>query len=148
MNKTLQICVGLPRSGKSTWAKKQKIPIVNPDSIRMVLHGTPFRQEAEPLVWSIAKIMVASLFEAGHKEVILDATNINKFRRKEWEDVRWANQYYIFNTCRDECLRRAEYNSQDYLFPVIDSMASRLELPKEGVKEQFPCPCPLCNKKV
>src|SRR5690554_6874569 len=35
-HKHILICtVGLPRSGKTTWARKQSYPIVNPDSIRL-----------------------------------------------------------------------------------------------------------------
>jgi predicted kinase len=75
MTKTLIMTVGLPRSGKSTWAIAQGHPVVCPDAIRLALHGQPFIATAEPVVWATAKLMVASLFEAGHGVVILDATN-------------------------------------------------------------------------
>ena len=75
-NKTLILTVGLPRSGKSTWAMQQGYPVVNPDSIRLALHGHRFREESEEHVWAIAKTMVNSLFIAGHDKVIVDATNI------------------------------------------------------------------------
>ncbi|KKK82651.1 hypothetical protein LCGC14_2801230, partial [marine sediment metagenome] len=48
--KKLILTVGLPRSGKSTWARKQGHPIVNPDSIRLALYGEPFIEEAEPMI--------------------------------------------------------------------------------------------------
>lgn len=67
----LLVTVGLPRSGKSTWAKQQGAPVVNPDAIRLALHGQAFLQEAEPLVWVMAKYMVEALFLAGHSTVIL-----------------------------------------------------------------------------
>ena len=75
---TLILTVGLPRSGKSIWAKKQGIPIVNPDSIRLALHGKAFILEAEDFVWTIAYTMARALFLAGHETVIIDATNITK----------------------------------------------------------------------
>ncbi|GAF94425.1 unnamed protein product, partial [marine sediment metagenome] len=65
-NKKLILTVGLPRSGKTTWARKQGIPMVNPDSIRLALHGKAFIEEAEPMIWTIAKYMVRALFIAGH----------------------------------------------------------------------------------
>ena len=40
--KEIIVTVGLPRSGKTTWAREQGYPIVNPDSIRLSLHGKRF----------------------------------------------------------------------------------------------------------
>jgi len=37
--KILILTVGLPRSGKSTWAAKKGFPIVSPDAIRLAMHG-------------------------------------------------------------------------------------------------------------
>lgn len=89
MPKTLIMTVGLPRSGKSTWAMQQGHPVVCPDAIRMALYGQPFIKEAESIVWATAKLMVAALFEAGHDTVILDGTNLTSKYRDEWKDERW-----------------------------------------------------------
>jgi predicted kinase len=51
--KILILTVGLPRSGKSSWSRQQTFPVVNPDSIRLALHGLRFAPEAEPFVWAI-----------------------------------------------------------------------------------------------
>ena len=90
--KTLILTVGLPRSGKSSWARCQGYPVVNPDSIRLRLHGQVFAPQAEPFVWAVAHLMVESLFEAGHSTVILDATNISRRRRRGWRtnSARWS----------------------------------------------------------
>lgn len=81
---TLYMTVGLPRVGKLEWAMTQGVPVVCPDSIRIALHGRAYIQSAEPYVWAIARTMVASLFEAGHRRVILVACNITRKRRDEW----------------------------------------------------------------
>jgi predicted kinase len=130
--KKLIMTVGLPRSGKSTWAKKQNLPIVNPDAIRLSVHGQPFLKEAESLVWTIAKYMTKSLFLAGHERIILDATNLTKKRRKEWEDDMWEIEYKYFNTSPEECKRRALNTDKAYLLPVIDRMIESAEL--EGIE--------------
>jgi predicted kinase len=104
---TLIMTVGLPRSGKSTWAKKQNLPIVNPDSTRLALHGQRFTGAAEPMVWAIAHYMVESLFLAGHAIVILDATNTTKARRDEWKSKKWIRTYCISNTPIEVCIERA-----------------------------------------
>jgi len=130
MQKTLILTVGLPRSGKSTWAQKQDCPIVNPDSIRLSIHGQPFLKEIEPLVWAIAKIMVQSLFLAGHIKVILDATNVTKERRVFWESDLYLTKFKIFRTSEKECIRRAIKDKKDYLIPVIKDMELKWENPK------------------
>jgi len=129
--KTLLMTVGLPRSGKSTWARTQGYPIVCPDSIRMALYGQAFVKTAESIVWANAKLMVASLFEAGHDVVILDATNTIARYRDEWLDDRWQVRYVLFSTSRDECIRRAKANNQEYLLPVIERMYEGFEFPSD-----------------
>ena len=40
------------RSGKTTWARQQGVPIVNRDAIRLALHGQRFEPRAESVVWA------------------------------------------------------------------------------------------------
>ena len=124
---TLILTVGLPRSGKSTWANSQLIPRVNPDAIRLAIHGQAYRRECEHLVWALARTMVDSLFLAGHEEVILDATNGSKARRREWKSDMWTRTYMVFDTPVQECIRRAVEGGRDYLCPVIERMAADWE---------------------
>lgn len=126
---TLIATVGLPRSGKSTWAKGQGYPIVNPDSVRLALHGQRFLPEAEPMVWTLAKYMAESLFLAGHRTVILDATNTTKKRRDEWLSKKWELQFHVIETPADECIRRAQSTNDPDIVPIIQSMAAKYEAP-------------------
>lgn len=126
MNENLLILtVGIPRSGKSTWARQQNMPIVNPDSIRLALHGQRFQALAEPLVWSIATIMVRALFLSGHTKVIVDATHTTKNRREFWKDKQWRSVFKVFDTQKEECLRRAEGDID--IIPVIKRMSAKYE---------------------
>ena len=85
--KTIHIMVGLPRSGKSTYAAKLSVefnaPIVNPDSVRLALHGQAFIPTAEQMVWAIVDYMIKSLLMC-HDHVILDATNTVVERREHF----------------------------------------------------------------
>ena len=119
--------VGLPRSGKTTWARQQAYPIVNPDSIRLALHGNRFIDRAEPFVWAIAKTMVRSLFLAGHSTVILDATNTTAKRRDEWKSKDWALFFKHIQTPPEICIARAKAEKDDEILPVIDRMAGQWE---------------------
>ena len=123
--KILICTVGLPRSGKTYWSRRQAYPVVNPDSIRLALHGLRYAANAEPFVWAIARLMVRSLFLAGHRTVILDATNTTRKRRDEWQSLEWGTFFKVFDTPKQECLRRAEGDAE--ILPVIERMAAQWE---------------------
>lgn len=126
--KILILTVGLPRSGKSSWAKKQGLPMVNPDSIRLALHGQIFIEEAELQVWCIARYMVKALFYAGHNKVILDATNLTKERRDFWKNDMWKRSYVYFDMTKDECINRAIEENRSGLIGIILKMNDEKEL--------------------
>lgn len=132
---TLILTVGLPRSGKSTWAKQQNLPIVSPDAIRLALHGQTFVGTAEPIVWATAHLMVASLFQAGHSLVILDACNVSRKRRAEWIDNRWQCVYAVFPTKKDVCIHRAKETGREDIIPIIERMDSEFEPVTQAINE-------------
>jgi len=136
--KALYLTVGFPYSGKSTWSRKQNVPIVNPDSIRLALHGRRYAQEAEDFVWAIAMVMVRSLFLAGHERVIVDACHNTRKRRDFWVSTEWDIYYKVFDVTAEECKARALSNDDDDVIPVIDRMAVQHEnlwKPSETVRE-------------
>jgi len=127
MNKLI-LTVGLPRSGKSTWAKKQGHPIVNRDAIRLALHGQAFIGHAEDMVTAIEAYMVKSLFLAGHDTVIVDATNLKEKYRKRWENLgSWTVTTHILTTSKEVCIQRAKDGDRDDLIPVIERMVADAE---------------------
>jgi len=141
--KNLILTVGLPRSGKSTWCsyRMKTTPVVSPDAIRMALGCYPFVQEREPEVWESARVMVASLFIAGHSLVIVDATNLRKVKRIWWSNALDVPDLkvscVVFKSDKDECIRRALETKQDYLVPVIEMMSEGIDWPdpkKEDVR--------------
>lgn len=137
MNKpTLISMVGLPRSGKSTFArklsKKEGIPLICPDEIRLAL-GFRFNADLENLVWLITKMAIIALFGAGHEKVILDATNISKGSQTKWVDERWVNEYIIVDTPLEICLKRAD----EVLKPVIERMSKNIHYPQQDTGVYF-----------
>jgi predicted kinase len=125
--KVLILTVGVPCSGKSYWARSTGLPMVNPDSIRLTLHGQAFIREAEPMIWTMARYMVGSLFTAGHDVVILDACNYGKKFRDDWYNPsKWVCKFKVFNTPLEVCLERAAREKPD-LTPIIQSQAKQFE---------------------
>ena len=125
--KTLILTVGLPRSGKSTWAKETGLPIVNPDSVRLALHGERFVAKSEPMIWTITAYMVQALFLAGHDQIVLDATNITKERRARFKSKDWTRLYKLMTATEHECLLRCDLLNDEYIKPVIRDMAAAFE---------------------
>lgn len=120
--KTLIAMMGLPRSGKSTIAKQLGFPIVNPDCIRLALHGTAFIPQAEGIVWATAMIMVRYLFLMGDNTVVFDATNTTYARRDALQSEEWNTEFYEMDTSMARCITRAHDGNRQDLLPVIDKM--------------------------
>ena len=81
------ILCGLPGSGKSTWAMKQKGIIINRDSLRTMIHGKyKYDADLEPLIKDMAKELLCVALNAGHN-VIIDETNLTKAKRKFWTNI-------------------------------------------------------------
>lgn len=135
--RTLILTVGLPKSGKSSWARTTGFCIVSPDAIRLALHGRAFEQLAEPFVWAHARLMVRALFVAGHETVILDACSVTRARRDEWRGSEWETVCQFIKTPYEECMRRAEPEEWQMVdgvrrrfpkvTPVIRAMAAKFE---------------------
>ena len=119
--------VGLPRSGKSTWGRAQGWPIVNPDAIRLAIHGERFNAQAEPFVWLVAKTMIRALFLAGHRVVIFDATNTTRKRRDDLRSVEWETYFKVIDTSPEVCLNRAVSENDSDIIPVIERMVAQFE---------------------
>lgn len=138
MEQNMIIMCGLPCSGKSTLIKNRLVnlgyAVVSPDNIRLSLHGQQFCQNAEPFVWATAEVMARSLLIGGN-DVVIDATNINKQRRKLW--INLAKEFnilptvYFVNNNVNECLKRNE----DILrmgSHIITRMYKNFQIPNES----------------
>lgn len=115
----LTLTVGLPGSGKTTWARQQvmadatgKTVRINRDDLRVMTFGKfvlDNPREQEPVISKIQQAMVTAALRAG-QNVIVDDTNTNERFRNEW--VRLAEragatfQIKVMDTDIEECVRR------------------------------------------
>lgn len=138
---TLILTIGLPRSGKTTYARQSGYPMVNPDAIRLALHGERFKSEAEPMVCTIARYMVDALFKAGHSIVVLDATNTTRNRRDEWINKRWARCFITMTADKDICMTRANDDKDLDIMPIIEKMHDQFEPAAKDELAEWERPC-------
>lgn len=132
---SLTITIGLPASGKSTWAESvraqfpDRVRIVNRDDIR-TMTGARFEDNDEPSVARIRDEIIDEFLVHGY-DVICSDTNISpkvrrrlaglaKHRKADYSEV-------VFNTSLDVCLARnaRRWNMGDCKVPdsAIVSMA-------------------------
>jgi len=129
--KTLICTMGLPRSGKSTWTRKQGFPIVEPDAVRLELYNQKYWGPGERMVWAVVDLMVRALFRAGNETVILDATNIQRSSRDKWQSDNWKTVFHYVDTDTDTCQARAAESG----FPELAEVIERMDLDFEPLGE-------------
>lgn len=78
---TFTMLIGIPGSGKSTWAKEQRGTIISTDAIRHELFGDINDQTRNAEVFDAAHTSIKCHLEAGN-DVIFDATNLRSFHRE------------------------------------------------------------------
>ena len=135
----LLVTVGLPRSGKTTLCNQvyrpQGFVVVNPDSVRLAIHGYRFLASAEPFVWATTYAMVDALRLAGH-DVIVDGCHGSKKRREPWKQR--GAEFVLVDTPKEECIRRAHDTNDEEIIRVIERMASEYEPIEQGEQNATP----------
>jgi predicted kinase len=146
MNNTLYIAVGLPGSGKSTYAKNfikdKDIEYLSSDELRAVYGKSEEDQTVTPLVFGHIKRKVDEFLKDG-KNVLVDATSVNRKERRDY--INTAKKYsakvvvLVFKMDRqgliDRNKKRGEQGGRVVPDWVIDKMFAKFEEPSydEGI---------------
>lgn len=136
---TTYVMVGLPGSGKSTWAKREhpELPVVSRDVIRAEIglcnDGNKFvgTKEQEQQVTELEYQRMREYCEK-KQDFIIDNTNIGKYRNQLVGFLRDHNARIVMvkmTTPLETCInrRRGQISKE-----VMRSMASRLIEPQQG----------------
>ena len=143
---TLYITVGLPGSGKSTYAKEfvkgKNIEYLSSDELRAVYGKGEDDQTVTPIVFGHIKRKVDEFLKDG-KNVLVDATSVNRKERSDY--IKTAKKYgakvvaLVFKMDRqgliDRNKKRGEQGGRVVPDWVIDKMLAKYEEPSfdEGI---------------
>jgi predicted kinase len=140
--KTIELMVGLPRSGKSTYVENNKEGkvVLSKNKLRLLTYNQRFWAEGEPMMKAVHSIMLRCLMEQGI-DLIIDDTNFNTIIRKEF--IKLAKRYgykviaRVFMTSPSDCIQRAKDTNQEDLIHVIKNTSTALDYPviEEGIDE-------------
>ena len=139
---TLTILVGLPGSGKTTWATEQvaiensRTVRLNRDDLRQMLHGGVYSKENELIVRHLRNVMISTAL-ANSLSVIIDDTNTRAYQRQEIGTLAdvihpglsrpLAVSYKYFDTPLDECIRRDALRENPVGRDKIIEMADKMD---------------------
>lgn len=146
MNNTLYITVGLPGSGKSTYAKDfikdKEVEYLSSDALRAVYGKGEDDQTVTPIVFGHIKRKVDEFLKDG-KNVLVDATSVNRRERSDY--INSAKKHgakvvaLVFKMDRNGLIARNKKRGEEggRVVPdwVIDKMLNKYEEPdfNEGI---------------
>jgi len=140
--KKINIMIGLPRCGKSTWLLDHKTSevVVSADELRLIIYKERYNALKDRSMWMVRTAMLKALMGQGI-DIIIDETSITKSARRSVIKLAKENGYYVVGTFIesnvDECIKRAELTGQLDLIEPIKDMNTKFQIPelKEGFDE-------------
>lgn len=85
--------IGLPGSGKSTWARAQGATVLSSDEMRLLLSGDETNQNIHGKVFGAMRFLLRNRLELAAGPTIIDATNLRRRDRKPWIQI--AQKYGV-----------------------------------------------------
>jgi len=135
----LVVLVGLPGSGKSTWAARQPFSILSSDGIRLLIADDPAIQTIHRRVFATLRRLARQRLELHRPSTCIDATSLTRWERRPWirlaDDADCDAEAIFFDTPLEVCLDRNSRRERVVPAAVVRDMARRLEPP--SIEEGF-----------
>lgn len=126
------LLVGLPGSGKSTWAAANGLPVISSDHVREMLADDATDQTIHKRVFATVRYLVRHRIAIGRRVTCVDATHLTpKERRPYLKMVGCQVEAVYFATPVEECQRRNQSRARVVPAEVILRMAARLVPPSK-----------------
>jgi predicted kinase len=130
------ILIGLPGSGKSTWAAQQKGAVtLSSDQMRLLLSGDETNQGIHGRVFAALRFLLRERLRLQQRLTIIDATNIRRKDRKPFLKIADAlgavAEAIYFDVGLPTALARNEARLRRVPNDAIASMSERLQAPSK-----------------
>lgn len=133
------VLVGLPGSGKSTWAARQAYATLSSDALRGLLVDDPTNQNIHRRVFATLRALLKQRIELGRPVTYVDATNLTRRDRRAY--IKMADLYdceveaVFFDVPVAVCLERNRQRHRVVPEEALLEMARRMVVPT--VEEGF-----------
>jgi predicted kinase len=125
--------VGLPGSGKSTWAARQGLPTLSSDVIRVTLADDVTDQTIHARVFATLRYLLKQRLALGRPLTCIDATHLTPWERRPYLRLPGCRlEAVYFDTPVAECLARNRDRGRVVPPEVIERMAARLVEPSKA----------------
>jgi len=135
----LLVLVGLPGSGKSTWAARQAFSSLSSDAIRLLIADDPAIQTIHRQVFATLRYLARQRLELRRPVTCIDATSLTRWERRPWirlaQDACCDVEAVFFDTPLEVCLERNGRRERVVPEDAVREMARRMEPP--SVQEGF-----------
>ena len=127
------LLVGLPASGKSTWARQQGSAVISTDDIRFLLSDDASNQAIHRPVFATLRYLVRRRLELQRPVTYVDATNLTVWERRGYIKLGQLfgarMEAIFFDTPIEVCKQRNRQRERVVPDSALDSLAARLVVP-------------------